>query len=45
MFSEARECMLSFKGVWHRARLERLLEQGFDYELVEVSLLAADAAA
>jgi hypothetical protein len=45
MFSEARECTLSFEGVWHRARLERSLEQGFDYELVEVSLLAPDAAA
>lgn len=30
------DCMLSFDKPWHKARLERTLECGFDYERIEV---------
>lgn len=38
VFTGPRECMLSFERVWHPARLERVLEQGYDFELIEVRL-------
>ncbi|MCC6534441.1 MAG: hypothetical protein IT531_17960 [Burkholderiales bacterium] len=33
------ECMISFEKRWRRARLEGVLERGYDYERVEITLL------
>src|SRR5690606_28407271 len=44
-FGGVRECMLSFEQVWRRARLERSLERGYDFERVEVQLLPPQASA
>jgi cyclic-di-GMP-binding protein len=43
VFSSGQDCMLSFERVWHRARLERALEQGYDFDLVEVRVSPAGA--
>jgi len=43
VFGGAQECMLSFERVWHQARLERTLEQGYDFDLVEVRVAPANA--
>jgi hypothetical protein len=45
VFSGPQDCMLSFERTWRHARLERSLERGYDFELVEFSLAAAQATA
>jgi hypothetical protein len=40
VFAGPQECMLSFERTWRRARLERSLERGYDFELVEFKLAA-----
>ena len=41
VFSGEQDCMLSFERVWHRARLEGALQQGYDFDLVDVRLSTA----
>lgn len=36
IFAAATECMLSFDKRWHKARLARSTERGYDYERIEV---------
>jgi hypothetical protein len=38
VFNGARQCMLSYERMWRRAHLERVLEAGYDFELIEVRL-------
>ncbi len=38
VFVGPQDCMLSFERTWRRARLERSLERGYDFELVAFSL-------
>ena len=36
VFVGATDCMLSYDKRWHKARLERSVENGFDFERVEI---------
>ena len=39
VFSGGTECLLSNDKKWHKARLERSIEHGFDYERVETTFV------
>jgi hypothetical protein len=39
LFVGSSECMLSFDKRWHKARLERSIETGFDYERVAITFV------
>jgi hypothetical protein len=42
-FTGEMDCMISFDRRWHAARLVRVIEAGYDYERIELSLLATPA--
>lgn len=39
-FSGETHCLLSFDKRWHPAKLERVIDSGYDYESIRISLLA-----
>jgi len=43
-FTGELDCMVSFEKRWHAAKMLRVLESGYDYERVEISLGAAPPA-
>ena len=42
-FTGEMECMISFDRRWHAAKLLRVIEAGYDYERIEISLLVTPA--
>jgi hypothetical protein len=42
-FTGEMDCMISFDRRWHAARLVRVIEAGYDYERIELSLLTTPA--
>lgn len=43
-FTGELDCMISFDRRWHAAKLVRVIESGYDYERVELSLIGTAAA-
>lgn len=44
-FTGELDCMISFEKRWHAAKMLRVVESGYDYERVEITMLPAPAAA